>query len=87
MCASVPSRFPVGGEGETRAVSINGRPLAITSMRRLSMRSTDGRLRSERRVLGVARAPASRHTRAAARSRGQPLGGWEAEPMEHEEPE
>ena len=70
---------PLVVRGETRVVSMaswapwnNGRPLAMTSMRRLSMRSTDGRLRSERRVLVETRAPASRHTRAAARSRGQP---------------
>ena len=45
-----------------------GKPLAMTSMRRSSNRLTM-MLRS---VLVVTRAPASRHTRAAARSNGHP---------------
>ena len=50
----------------------SGNPFAMTSMRRLSTRSTEGRFRSVSKVFVVTRAPASRHILAAARSRGQP---------------
>ena len=50
-----------------------GKPFAMTSIRRLSMRWTVGMLRSESRVCVVTLAPASLQTRAAARSKGVPL--------------
>ena len=65
--------------GDTNVVSTaswapwcNGRPLAMTSMRRLSKRSTDGTFKSESNVWVVTLAPASRHTLAAARSNAPP---------------
>ena len=68
--------------GDTKVVSTascapppphNGSPLAITSILLSSCRSMCSRLRSLSRVLLVTRAPASRQTRAAARSKGTPL--------------
>ena len=67
--------------GDTRVVSTascapphhNGSPLAITSVLLSSCRSMCSRLRSLSRVLLVTRAPASRQTRAAARSKTTPL--------------
>ena len=63
--------------GETMVVSManwlppqRGKPFAMTSIRRLSMRWTVGMLRSEIRVCVVTLAPASLQTRAAARSKG-----------------
>ena len=50
-----------------------GKPFAMTSIRRFSMRWTVGMLRSESRVCVVTLAPASLQTRAAARSNGVPL--------------
>ena len=47
-----------------------GRPFAITSMRRSSCLWMWSRFKSVSKVLVVTRAPASRHMRAAARSRG-----------------
>ena len=67
----------MAGEGETMVVSManwlppqRGKPFAMTSIRRLSMRWTVGMLRSEIRVCVVTLAPASLQTRAAARSKG-----------------
>ena len=61
--------------GDTNVVSTaswapwcDGRPLVMTSMRRLSKRSTDGTFKSESNVWVVTLAPASRHTLAAART-------------------
>ena len=69
---------PAAVSGDTMVVSTaswapfhKGSPLAMTSMRRSSKRET-ATLRSRTRVFVVTRAPASRHTRAAARSSGQP---------------
>ena len=57
-----------------------GKPFAMTSMRRSSMCWTCWTLRSASRVWVVTRAPASRHTLAAARSSGPPrlrsTPGW-----------
>ena len=65
--------------GETMAVSManwlpsqRGKPFAMTSIHRLSMRWKVGMLRSEIRVCVVTLAPASLQTRAAARSKGVP---------------
>ena len=64
---------------DTKAVSTanwatpqSAKPLAMTSMRRSSMWWTCWTLRSASRVWVVTRAPASRHTLAAARSSGLP---------------
>ena len=64
--------------GDTRVVSTaswtpphNGKPLAMTSRRRSSWRSTTT-LKSRRRTLVATVAPASRQTLAAARSSGMP---------------
>ena len=70
---------PARVSGETRVVSTanwpppqSANPLAMTSMRRSSRCWTCGMLRSASRVWVVTRAPASRHTLAAARSSGPP---------------
>ena len=66
-------------KGDTSVVSTasceppqSASPLAMTSMRRSSWRATST-LRSRSRTLRATVAPASRQTRAAARSRGPPL--------------
>ena len=66
-------------KGDTSVVSTasceppqSASPLAMTSMQRSSWRATST-LRSRSRTLRATVAPASRQTRAAARSRGPPL--------------
>ena len=73
------SGCPALVRGDTNVVSTaswapwcNGRPLAMTSMRRLSKRSTDGTFKSESNVWVVTLGPTSRHTLAAARSNASP---------------
>ena len=70
---SAPGRgAPSCVNGDTKVVSThNGKPLAMTSRRRSSWRSTTT-LRSRRRTLVATVAPASRQTLAAARSGGMP---------------
>ena len=60
MVVSIANWFPPQG----------GKPFAMTSIRRLSMRWTVGMLRSEIRVCVATLAPASLQTRAAAHSKG-----------------
>ena len=74
-----PGRAPPSRvTGETKVVSTaacapcqSGRPLASTSMRRASSAGTSTFM-SRSRTLEATRAPASRHTRAAAHSSGAP---------------
>ena len=70
---------PAAVRGETSVVSTaswapphSGRPLAMTSMRRSSWRA-GSTFKSLTSTLRATAAPASLHTRAAARSRGPPL--------------
>ena len=76
--------FAASGEGETMVASSascepcqRGRPLATTSMRRSSETGTS-RFMSASRTWRATLAPASRHTRATACSRGQRAGGQNA---------
>ena len=76
-CPALRRGWPSLVRGETMVVSTAswappqmGRPFAITSMRRSSCLWMWSRFKSVSKVLVVTRAPASRHMRAAARSKG-----------------
>ena len=76
-CPALRRGWPSLVRGETMVVSTAswappqmGRPFAITSIRRSSCLWMWSRFKSVSKVLVVTRAPASRHMRAAARSKG-----------------